>query len=415
MMILPEDPWMPLYLSCIAGASTCLGAAVVFCHAVDQNGNRSVSSNTLSFSLALAGSVMITVSVISLGPECLIADDGVFVSLGEFIQRLVSFLIGSALYMAMSSFAFPEPEEVLEEHFRNTNAGEKALKEDSETQPLTRMSSIEDSVEGGTVDGTEHSVSIPDTATTMKAVRSRKKEERTLVPILVDVEMMSQVDDEGKSRKKFERFESDMTRMITMNSELTQNNVSSTPHQSAPSLWISWTQWFSGNDLVALEQKRAWRVAMLLFVSLMLHNFPEGLAVAASAMESRKLGITVTVGIMIHNIPEGIAISIPCLAARPDSPWWGFALASLSGLAEPAGAFVAMGVLRTIDTNSTEESSSSWWNMQNVLAFVAGIMIMVALYELFPEARRHTANGKEYMIMGTLCGVLVMVVTEYYA
>ena len=29
--------------------------------------------------------------------------------------------------------------------------------------------------------------------------------------------------------------------------------------------------------------QRAWRVAMLLFVSLAIHNYPEGLAVAASS------------------------------------------------------------------------------------------------------------------------------------
>lgn len=150
---------------------------------------------------------------------------------------------------------------------------------------------------------------------------------------------------------------------------------------------------------------------MLLFVSLLLHNFPEGLAVAASALESRKLGITVTVGIMIHNIPEGIAIAIPCLAARPDSPWLGFALASLSGLAEPAGAFVALLCLRGV---SKQDDESTFFNMENVLAFVAGIMIMVALYELFPEAKRHTSQGNQHLVAGTVCGIVIMVATELY-
>ena len=47
----------------------------------------------------------------------------------------------------------------------------------------------------------------------------------------------------------------------------------------------------------------------MLFVSLLIHNFPEGLCVAASAKESPELGITVAIGIFIHNVPEGIAIS----------------------------------------------------------------------------------------------------------
>jgi zinc transporter ZupT len=46
------------------------------------------------------------------------------------------------------------------------------------------------------------------------------------------------------------------------------------------------------------------RVAMMLFISLLIHNFPEGLAVAASSLENAKLGITVTIGIIIHNVSE---------------------------------------------------------------------------------------------------------------
>merc|ERR1712238_615016 len=109
------------------------------------------------------------------------------------------------------------------------------------------------------------------------------------------------------------------------------------------------TNWSGGGDLESTEQKKAWRVAILMFVSLLVHNFPEGLAVAVSALESEKLGITVTIGIMIHNIPEGIAIAIPCLAARPNSPWLSFALASISGLAEPFGAFVSLLFLRGLE------------------------------------------------------------------
>jgi zinc transporter, ZIP family len=44
------------------------------------------------------------------------------------------------------------------------------------------------------------------------------------------------------------------------------------------------------------------RVAMMLFISLLVHNFPEGLAVAASSLENAKLGIKVTIGIIIHNV-----------------------------------------------------------------------------------------------------------------
>ena len=108
----------------------------------------------------------------------------------------------------------------------------------------------------------------------------------------------------------------------------------------------------TGSDLATSEARRANRVAMLLFFSLLLHNFPDGLAVAASALESDQLGLTVTVGIIIHNIPEGIAIAIPCLKARLDSPMLSFVLASVSVLAEAAGAFISLVFLRGVEKRS---------------------------------------------------------------
>ena len=175
------------------------------------------------------------------------------------------------------------------------------------------------------------------------------------------------------------------------------------------------SRYSSGEDLETKESKRAWRVAMLLFLSLSVHNFPEGLAVAASAMNSPQLGLKVTIGIMVHNIPEGVSIAVPCIAARPDSPWLAFGLSALSGLAEPLGAFVALFVLRKIDANPQEpEIQYDICNMENVLAFVAGIMIMVALAELFPEARRHAKDSNTPLITGTLCGMVLMLATELY-
>jgi ZIP family zinc transporter len=114
---------------------------------------------------------------------------------------------------------------------------------------------------------------------------------------------------------------------------------------------------------------------------------------------------------MIHNIPEGIAIAIPCLAARPDQPWLSFLLASVSGLAEPAGAFVALLFLQDVkgDMNKSEVL-----NLENILSFVAGIMIMVALWELFPEARRQATTTRKYFWYGTILGIVVMVLTEIY-
>jgi ZIP family zinc transporter len=194
---------------------------------------------------------------------------------------------------------------------------------------------------------------------------------------------------------------------------------------------------------------------MFLFFALLAHNFPEGLAVAASTAQSHDLGITVTVGIMIHNIPEGIAIAIPCMKARPNAPWLAFLLASISGLAEPLGATLTIAFLRYAQISSSSTMAElqregeglsmlqSLISLEDVLAFVAGIMTMVAVSELFPEAWRHldtstvssshrdsssntpssnvgvlkpmaiAGASKTSFLAGTLSGICIMCLTEW--
>jgi len=227
-------------------------------------------------------------------------------------------------------------------------------------------------------------------------------------------------DDERNDDTDLENYHEDKSEMKPLsNHDSLQHNPTTRSRKQIPTRpprdsskekhlpFTNFSTWSTGGDLKSKEQRKAWRVAMLLFVSLLVHNFPEGLAVAASALESPSLGITVTIGIMIHNIPEGIAIAVPCLAARPDQPLLAFVLASVSGLAEPAGAFVALIFLRGM-----ENESGAIISLENVLAFVAGIMVTVALLELFPEASRNAIETKKYYWYGTVTGVVVMTLTE---
>jgi ZIP family zinc transporter len=319
---------------------------------------------------------MVTVSVVSIGPECLqmpnAGQDDAFQLMPlwsfQFMQRVISFGLGVALYFALSQCAFPEPENIMEEAMSSVNENTSSS-DDLSPQTLSSQKM--------------------ELSSKLAAVRRPRRTNSNIS----DEEQQALAADSNSANNKPQRHEDD--------------EYESKPTSNAST--ISWSRWSSGADLDSRDQRRAWRVAMLLFVSLLFHNFPEGLAVAASALESQKLGITVTIGIMIHNIPEGIAIAIPCLAARPDSPLLGFVMASLSGLAEPAGAFVALLALRGV---SQQDDEATLLNMENVLAFVAGIMITVAMYELFPEARRHTSKGKGHFVAGTIVGVIVMVATE---
>lgn len=429
--------WMPLLLSTIAGMSTCLGALIVFCHPIEDEddhnntsesdkliadsnnssnnnknrfrmrGRRKVSPSTMSFSLALAGSVMITVSVVSIGPECLAAssmpqnehmqdEENTFFIFGltlmpilsmAFLHRLVSFGVGCLIYFFMSKCCFPEPEEILEQNtdlFSSTPTKSSSVSSDKSS----------DSESDGDI---ELSSNNNNTAI-------------MLSPGTDDVGMNLQ------RRSGAANKETSTTLDITNSPSTKKGHFRRSPVDR-----IKCCAWLrdltTGSDLGTSEARRANRVAMLLFFSLLLHNFPEGLAVAASALESDQLGLTVTVGIMIHNIPEGIAIAIPCLKARPDSPMLSFILASVSGLAEPAGAFISLVFLRGVEKRSSVEGEDrpvgGEGSLENVLAFVAGIMITVSFLELLPEAKRHSEkSGKTAYYAGLVVGCVVMVATE---
>jgi ZIP family zinc transporter len=135
-----------------------------------------------------------------------------------------------------------------------------------------------------------------------------------------------------------------------------------------------------------------------LFVALGIgiHNFPEGMAAFAGALEDPSLGIAIAVAIAIHNIPEGLAVSAPVYAAtgsRAKAFWWSF----LSGVAEPVGAGLAALVLMPF-LNETV--------LGFVLAAVAGIMVFISLDELVPIAR---SFGEEHLsIVGVVVGMVVM-------
>jgi len=177
-----------------------------------------------------------------------------------------------------------------------------------------------------------------------------------------------------------------------------------------------------GDIITSKEQSSSWRLTILLFLALLLHNFPEGLAVAfASSASSNSsvdsspssLASIVTLSIALHNIPEGIAIAVPCMAARPNKPWLAFGLASLSGLAEPFGAFFCLTMMRLNRSNGHDIASSSV-NMGGSLAFVAGIMMAVSICELIPQAleQQKESDDPNSFNTGIVLGGTVMVLTE---
>merc|ERR1719204_1814856 len=89
------------------------------------------------------------------------------------------------------------------------------------------------------------------------------------------------------------------------------------------------------------------RTALVTAASIIAHNFPEGLVLFLVALVDSKVGVATAFAIAMHNIPEGISIAVPYYYAS-ESQWKAFALAFLSGIAEPIGALVGWGLLGSI-------------------------------------------------------------------
>ena len=141
------------------------------------------------------------------------------------------------------------------------------------------------------------------------------------------------------------------------------------------------------------------RMGVMTALAIAIHNFPEGIATFASAVDNRTLGVAIAVAIAIHNIPEGIAVSVPVFYATGNRRR-AFLLSLLSGLAEPVGALLAWCVLMPFMTPTL---------MGCILSGVAGIMVFISIDELLPAAREygeaHTA------IYGVVSGMVIMAVS----
>jgi len=148
--------------------------------------------------------------------------------------------------------------------------------------------------------------------------------------------------------------------------------------------------------LGAHHGRRLMRTGVLMALAIGIHNFPEGLATFAAALNNVKLGVFIAVAVAIHNIPEGIAVSVPIVYATGNRKK-AFIYSFFSGLAEPAGALLGYLLLTPLLTPAT---------LAMTLAFVAGIMIYISLDELLPMAHRY---GRGHLVIGGIVlGMIVM-------
>lgn len=118
------------------------------------------------------------------------------------------------------------------------------------------------------------------------------------------------------------------------------------------------------------------RSALLVAIGLILHDVPEGFAMANAYIASPALGVLVAVAIALHNLPEEFAMAVPVVLSRSKRLLFGAAL--LSALAEPLGAIVGL-----VAVGYAPELNAHF------MAFAAGAMLFVSIHELIPMARQY--------------------------
>lgn len=134
------------------------------------------------------------------------------------------------------------------------------------------------------------------------------------------------------------------------------------------------------------------KTAYLIAFGLILHDFPEGFAMANSYIYSPNLGLLIALAIAIHNIPEEFAMAIPLVLLKKRGLL--FKMAFLSGLAEPAGALLGLTAVHFAPRLNPY-----------FMSFAAGAMLFISIHELLPMAKKY--KNMPFFILGITLSTIV--------
>jgi len=150
-------------------------------------------------------------------------------------------------------------------------------------------------------------------------------------------------------------------------------------------------------EAVDAETQKLHKMGLNTAIAIGLHNFPEGLATFVAALQDPKVGAVLAVAIAIHNIPEGLCVALPIYYASGNR-MKGFLWALLSGASEFVAALLGWAVLATVFSESAYAV---------LFGLVAGMMIMISMRELLPTAHIYD-TGDSVVSYSFICGMIVM-------
>lgn len=139
-----------------------------------------------------------------------------------------------------------------------------------------------------------------------------------------------------------------------------------------------------------LDVSKDMKSGYLIFISILLHNLPEGLAIGSSFMSTESLGITLAIIIGIHNIPEGLAMALSLVGTK-------MKISKVILFTIIAGIPMGIGSFLGAYFGGTFHSLIGVF-----LSIAAGTMMYVVLEEIFPKSR------SLYCIIGFLVGTVIV-------
>lgn len=141
------------------------------------------------------------------------------------------------------------------------------------------------------------------------------------------------------------------------------------------------------------------RAVWLMVLAILIHNFPEGLAVgAAFSGADPAQGWPVALAIAIQDVPEGLVVAL-ALRSIGRSARLAAAVGAATGLAEPLGALLSAVVVSSVPVLYPAS-----------LAAAAGAMLFVVSHEIIPGT--HRRGHETAATRGLAAGFAVMMVLD---
>jgi ZIP family zinc transporter len=191
---------------------------------------------------------------------------------------------------------------------------------------------------------------------------------------------MEEKQEESNEQRSSTRQQHDLN--VASNAEAPPSCRSTTGDVEAPPVASSTGDETTKHDETAThrtENRRLIKMGLKTALAIAIHNFPEGLATFVSALDEPQVGALLAIAVGIHNIPEGLCVALPIYYAT-GSRWKAFSWALLSGISEPIGALFGWVILASVFTD----------NVYAILfGIVGGMMVIIAIKELFPTAHRY--------------------------